>query len=459
VQRFHFNDFLSRFDAQGELSCACGKRHRIQTRTAIVSVGAIEESAALLARTYGSSVRLWVLSDDNTEAAAAARWKSAVRTARTVSRVLPGRPRLHPTDKLVDRLAAEVREHAPALLIAVGSGVISDLVKRVSLITQLPNWCVATAPSVDAYSSATAAITVNGFHGALPARVSEVIACDLDVMRAAPREMFLAGLGDLLAKLLAHLDWNMSRVVTGEEYCPLIAATALDSARSALSSVPGLGRDDGESARTLTDAALSSGFAMQAGGGSRSAASAEHTMAHFWESTHAAHNSRFDLHGILAGAASRMVLPAYRSLYERLRDFQPDATARLRAYGDEPAWGAVIEEGVRPFWERVKEEMAGRRLDSDVLAAHLEAFRAGRAEILGLAHHMLSELGSAVQTLEGIGFPFSLIDLGIDAEAALLPFRNVRLLRRRYSSFDLAYELGLEGVLRKEGERYVEAEN
>ncbi len=64
-----------------------------------------------------------------------------------------------------------------------------------SLLSGIPNWCVATAPSVDAYGSATAAITINGYHGAVPSRVSEVIVADLDVMGRAPRLMFHAGHG------------------------------------------------------------------------------------------------------------------------------------------------------------------------------------------------------------------------------------------------------------------------
>jgi len=41
----------------------------------------------------------------------------------------------------------------------------------------------------------------------------------------------------------------------------------------------------------------------------------------------------------------------------------------------------------------------------------------------------------------------SVDDLGIPDDQRLLPVRNVRLLRNRYSSFDLAYELGMERAL------------
>ena len=245
----------------------------------------------------------------------------------------------------------------------MGGGVISDLVKRLSLDLCISNWCVATAPSVDAYSSGTSAINVGGFHGSVSARASEVIVCDLEVMEKAPREMHLAGLGDLLAKFLAFLDWNLSRIVTGERYCNLVSDVALQSARSALSAARRLGRDAGEAVRTLTDAALSSGFAMQALGGSRSAATAEHTMAHFWESAHAAQNRRWDLHGILTGAAGRMMLFCYRVLYSRMAGFTLDEMARLRQFDAEPPWRDAVEEGLAPFMTKVNKEMAGRTFD------------------------------------------------------------------------------------------------
>ena len=457
VQNYYFQDFLSRFDAAGNLACSCGQTHHIGTRSVLAGPEAFRDSAALLATELGSRARLWVLSDENTEKAAGEKWKAGVRAARISAHILPGHPKPAPTAELVSALAEEVRRASPDLLVAVGSGVISDLVKRVSLEVDIQNWCVVTAASVDAYSSATAAIEVNGFHNAVPARVSRIIVCDLDVIAKAPREMFLAGLGDLLAKYLAFLDWNLSRIMTGEHYCPVISRMALESARSALSAARKLRDDPGEAVRTLTDAALSSGFAMQAFGSSRSAASVEHTMAHLWETADAVRNVRLDLHGILAGAASRIVLCGYQALYARLESFEPDNAARLSAYARESSWQDSMEEGLLPFIVKVREEMAARTFDRDILAQRLRAFRTGKAEILALARSTLEELAAAVTTLDGIGYPFSPAELGIDVSCVLLPFRNARLLRKRYTGFDLAYELGLESVLTEAGEACVEA--
>ncbi len=100
--------------------------------------------------------------------------------------------------------------------------------------------------------------------------------------------------------------------------------------------------------------------------------------------------------------------------------------------------------------------MAGRRHDRGELSLRLEAYRNGRVAIAELAHDMLGELSTAVDLLDGIGFPFSLQELGIERKDALLPFRNIRLLRRRYSTFDLAYDLGLQRLMDNAGKRFIE---
>jgi glycerol-1-phosphate dehydrogenase [NAD(P)+] len=352
----------------------------------------------------------------------------------------------------VHELAAEVRAAGPSLIVGIGSGVIADLAKQVSHEVGIPNWAIATAASVDAYSSATAAIRVEGYHRAMPTAVSECIACDLDVIVASPRELFFAGLGDLAAKIIAHLDWKLTRLMTDEHYCSVISEASLGSARQALAAARELAADPFSAASTLTDAVLTSGFSMQALGGSRPAASAEHTIAHHWEMAGVVGNPRWDLHGALVGAASRIVLHAYRRLLEILPGFQPNVSARLAAFDREPPWDRAIEPAMRPFLSKIREEMALRRFDRGILAARLARFSERRDEIVAMALPLLDELGEAVHVLEGLGYPFELAELGVPRDAASTAVRNVSLLRHRYSCFDLAYELGLSDELRQAAE-------
>lgn len=440
-------ELLGRIGANGILACGCGSEHRIAVGEVLVGDDALARSAELLGRRHGANPAVWVLSDESTEAAAGERWKAAARRANIRSRVLPAAPRPVPSLELAHALAGEVARAPADVLVGVGGGVVSDLVKRVSFETGVPSWCVATAPSVDAYSSGTAALHTEGYHKALPARASEVIVCDLDVLARAPRILFLAGLGDLLAKLVANLDWNVAHLVAGHPFCATIAELALGAAREAIRAARALEIDPGPATRSLTDAILVSGFAMQAMGSSRPAASAEHSIAHLWESVERNDNDgTSDFHGILVGAATALILPGYLELYRRVPDARPDVASRLSTYREERPWEEALEEAMRPYTGNIATEMRDRHFDDVVLTLRLEAFAWERGRIAALAGPLLAELTDAVRLLRELGFP-SLDDLGIPDQLRLLPVRNVRLLRNRYTSFDLAYELGIERVL------------
>ena len=429
--------------------CACGQHHHVSPAEIWIAPGALVASAE---RLVGSPV-VWVLSDENTERAAAARWKSRARAGRIVERVLAGSPRPVPSSELADELANEVRAIAPDLLVAIGGGVISDLVKKISLETGVPSWAIATAPSVDAYRARTAALRVGGFHQAVPARPADAIICDLEVLAAAPRPLILAGFGDLLAKLYARLDWNLAHVVTGEPYCELIADAAVAAARDALEAAGDLDRDPLAALATLTRALIAAGHAMQAWGGSRPAASAEHTVAHFWETAGApALAGLGDLHGLLVGAASAAILPGYRAFHASLADPDPELAQRLAAFDAEPpiaaALAAVTDDALRAqLAAPIARECPGGGPDRPTLETRLRAFAASRDRVAGLAAPLLAEVDGAVAVLAGLGFPFSPDALGVPADAWRAPMRWVRLLRRRYTTFDLAYELGREPTL------------
>ena len=112
---------------------------------------------------------------------------------------------------------------------------------------------------------------------------------------------------------------------------------------------------------------------------------------------------------------------------------------------------------MRPYAAKIAEEAGGRQMDGAILARRLESFTAHRAPISALARTILDEMGVAVQSLESMDYPFAPATLGIDKEAVLLPLRNIRLLRGRYSSFDLAWELGFPSLMLEEGRRYLGA--
>jgi hypothetical protein len=113
---------------------------------------------------------------------------------------------------------------------------------------------------------------------------------------------------------------------------------------------------------------------------------------------------------------------------------------------------------MRPFLGKMREEMRGRGFDRGKTAARLDAFRREKGRILEMAARTLEELSGAVELLESLGYPFPLRKLEISPRSAALAVRHLRFLRDRYSTFDLAHELGLEGELAAEAVRCVESE-
>jgi glycerol-1-phosphate dehydrogenase [NAD(P)+] len=324
---------------------------------------------------------------------------------------------------------------------------VSDLGKAVSHQAGPPSWSIATAPSVDAYTSATAAIRVSGYHRAVPTTPSEVVVCDLGVLAAAPRPLFLAGLGDLLAKYLARIDWPMAHLITGEYYCEHLSSLALGSARQAVRAAELSARDPMGAARALIDATLVSGLCMQGLGSSRPAAAAEHTIAHFWEMAGAVTREENDLHGLLVGAASRPVLRGYEELYPRLRTAVVDPAARRAALDRDPGWEAAMPPEMVRFRETLDAVERSRAPARAALESRLDAFSRRREQVLELAGPVLEELAGAVATLQRLGFPFSPAKLGIAEPWLRLGVHHARRLRDRYTTFDLAHDLGEEAAL------------
>jgi glycerol-1-phosphate dehydrogenase [NAD(P)+] len=441
-----FEEFLNKYSRDGTYPCSCGQQHSIKAKHILVGKGALSAFPALVSESFGSGCRVWVLSDRNTEEAAGLSLKKALKSFNVTGVVLPRSPKPQPTLENVLELNQRVKETMPDLLVSVGGGTISDMVKKISHDTGVTNWCVPTCPSVDAYTSGTAAIWERGYHTSLPSSGSEAIVCDLAVLESAPEELILSGFGDLLGKYLAYLDWHLSHTITQEPFCEELARLSLESAKRTFDDAVSFALDRESAIGSLTDALLTSGLVMQSVGSSRPAGSAEHTIAHFWEMTKTVHNEKYDLHGVLAGLAGTLVLAAYREFYRRLNGLVLDISGRAGVFEKEPGWEQGLERAILPYKFKMIDEMERKgRLDRKTLEERLTRFIDLKDKIQDLAEKRLEELERAVVILDRLGFPLSLSALGMRPDGAFLPFRYVRYLRNRYSSFDLMYETGLEG--------------
>ena len=103
-------------------------------------------------------------------------------------------------------------------LIAVGSGSINDITKYAAHRAGKPYVVFGTAPSMNGYTSVSAAITEDGLKKSLAATLPRGVFLDLDVMAAAPHRLIAAGFGDSLARATAQTDWLMAHLLLAKPY-------------------------------------------------------------------------------------------------------------------------------------------------------------------------------------------------------------------------------------------------
>ena len=100
--------------------------------------------------------------------------------------VFPGRPTLRAEYGNIDHAGRMRCGPTTPIPVAVASGTLNDIVKRAAHECDRPYMAVATAASVDGYTSFGASITKDGFKQTLTCPAPRAVVADLDVLTAAP---------------------------------------------------------------------------------------------------------------------------------------------------------------------------------------------------------------------------------------------------------------------------------
>ncbi|MGP0103399.1 MAG: iron-containing alcohol dehydrogenase [Solirubrobacteraceae bacterium] len=195
-----------------------------------------------------------VVMDVNTQAAAGA------RVARELdAEVLCLPAELHATEQAAAQVRARLREG----LVAVGSGTLTDIVRYAAHTADRDFVSVPTAASMDGYASSVAAMERDGVKLTLPARAPAAIFADPRIAAAAPVELTRAGIGDLLGKSTARVDWLAAHLLYGEQWRELEPLPQLDVVAALAGDV--------DAVTVLLRALIDSGLVMAAVGSSRPA--------------------------------------------------------------------------------------------------------------------------------------------------------------------------------------------
>ena len=272
--------------------CPCGRPHVCPTRAVEIGEGAL----AALPRICADYVRILLVADENTYAACGREADGMLGSLVQSRHIFGGDSVVIPNETSVAAIEARMTEETD-LIVGVGSGVINDLCKYVSHRHGLPYVIVATAPSMDGYASAGAAMILGGMKVTPSATPPLAIVADTAVLQNAPMDMIRAGYGDIIGKFSCLNDWKLSAYVRGEYFCQAVYDRVLHTARRVRDLADGIASRDGAAITALMEALVEVGVAMAYVGSSRPASGSEHHLSHFFEITGILNGTPYLPHG------------------------------------------------------------------------------------------------------------------------------------------------------------------
>lgn len=348
----------------------CGKVHSMTTKKLVLEEGLTDRMGDEIEK-LGLSGRCMVVFDQNTYRVAGERLLRSLGRFRPEHYIFT-RDDMHADAGAIGRLLIAMAEK-PDFLVSCGTGCITDTTRFSALMTDLPFVAFGTAASMDGYASGSVPLIVDGFKTTYPGKAPLGIFADTLILAGAPRRMTAAGFGDMLAKIIAIMDWKLAHDVEGEPYCPLISSLVEKAVNECVTLSDELAVADPAACGKLMQVLSLTGIAMQMMGTTRPASGAEHQISHLLEMRDIQEGKKGSLHGDKVGIGTLISLYLYDRLF---RDGIPEQHSTLpadawekevrRVYGPladgavaknphEPPAGDFLEEQKRKIEKAMKE--------------------------------------------------------------------------------------------------------
>ncbi len=402
---------------------------KVETRHVVIGPSLASRAPDLL-RDCGISVpRLAVVSDPDTQRVLAARVEVALAGHARIDRIVLAR-NPHPDDETVER----VHQGAAAAdaLVAVGSGTINDVVKMAAFRLGKPYAVFGTAPSMNGYTSPTAAVTVHGHKKSLPAAAALGVFLDIGVLTAAPPRLIRAGLGDSVCRCTAQADWLLAHLLRGESYCEAPFALLREDEEKLLAAPEALLAGDRSAMERLARTLVLSGFGMAICGNSKPASQGEHLISHYADML-AKPQWQQNLHGEqVAVTTLTMARLQQRALTEYAPQLGPTSATEgeIRAH-----FGPELGEACWAEFRRKQPDEATRETINGRLATVWPAIRDRIASVTRPAQQLHDILRRA-------GAPTTPADLGWPTSFYRDAVLHAREIRDRWTFLDFAADIG-----------------
>ena len=428
--------------ALGAFDCACGKRHSPGVAKVIIEKGAVKALPTLLEEI--GAKKPFLLSGHDTWSAAGEAVCNVLNEAGIsyAEYVFPVSP-VRPTEYTVGSALMHF-DYSCDAIIGVGSGVINDTGKMLARATGLKYIIVATAPSMDGFVSGTSSMDRDGLKTSIYSTAAWGVIGDLDILCNAPMHLLRAGVGDMLAKITSLMEWELAKIIVGEEYCEVTAALVDRALKQVIDQAEKLLERDPDAVRAVMEGLVIAGIGMNFAGVSRPASGMEHYFSHIWDMRSLAfEDAQFEQHGIQAGLGTLYTLMAYETFLKG--GYEPDWD-RARNFVESfslDAWNRRLLEFVGPGAEAMIEgENREHKYD---IAKHKARFAVIDKNWDAIIR-TISTLPPSAEVralMESIGFPTSASIIGYNDEQVKTTFTMTKDIRDKYVGTRLFWDLGI----------------
>ena len=339
---------------------------------------------------------------------------------------------------------------ANSAVLSVGSGTVTDIAKHACYVYQqehnirpLPFVVYQTANSVSAYTSNMAPTFVDGVKRTLPSRYPDVLICDLETLRDAPRSMTVAGVGDLLAAFNSYADWWLAyRLGLDSTYTEFAQTLMGPLDEIFLKQTEGLQAGTLESTAVLAKLIALGGLAMSLSHATAPLSGFEHVMSHVLDLVAEQRQRPLAQHGTQVALTTLLTTGAYQTFFD---EFEPEEVNLANCYPTEQQMQARIEEAFNsldPSGRVAAECWSDYKIKLEAWHAHRADFEEALRDWPNVRSHLQSLVKPpqvAANILHAISSPVSFADLTpppTDSEVQFA-FRSAPLIRRRFTLGDM----------------------
>ncbi|MDD4279361.1 MAG: iron-containing alcohol dehydrogenase family protein [Candidatus Sumerlaeales bacterium] len=194
--------------------------------------------------------------------------------------------------------------------IGIGGGKALDVARYVSFLANKPFYSVPTALSNDSFCSPQSSLTVGGKRRSLPSKQPYAVVVDTQICLDCPDIIWFAGIGDLMGKVSAIVDWKMAFHAVNTPVNDL-AALLSDATVFQFMACP---ERTLEGIKILATALMMNGVAMEIAGSSRPASGSEHLISHALDRI----SRKPRMHGLQVGVATYVCSLLQKQTNDRL---------------------------------------------------------------------------------------------------------------------------------------------